>query len=104
VAGSVITFAVARLTFGVAQASCYPVLTKVSKNWFPPGMRPAAQGLIATLSGRAGGAASFLLFGVLLGAVGLPWRAAVLLPAALGVVARLLFLVLFRHTPRQHPP
>src|SRR3954454_1024415 len=44
VASGVASFIVARLTFGVAQSSCYPVLTKVSKNWFPLGTRPAAQG------------------------------------------------------------
>src|SRR5262249_61687373 len=64
VATGVASFAVARLAFGAAQASCYPVLSKVSKNWFPADRRPAAQGLIATLFGRGGGAAAFLPFGV----------------------------------------
>ena len=103
VATGVASFAVARLAFGGAQASCYPVLSKVSKNWFPADRRPAAQGLIATLFGRGGGAAAFLLFGVLVGRMRLPWRTAVLLIAALGVVAGVLFLWLFRNTPREHP-
>src|SRR5262245_54756424 len=33
VGGNIFTMALARLTFGVGQASCYPVLNKVSKNW-----------------------------------------------------------------------
>jgi sugar phosphate permease len=103
-AGGVVSMGAARLTFGAAQAACYPVLSKVSKNWFPPAARPTAQGLIATLFGRAGGAASFLLFGtVLLGLLGLPWRAAVLLLAAVGVVGGVLFVLLFRNMPAEHP-
>jgi ACS family glucarate transporter-like MFS transporter len=103
-ATGVLSMGAARVAFGAAQAGCYPVLNKVSKNWFPLGMRPAAQGLIATLCGRGGGAACFVLFGtVLIGALGLPWREAVLLLAAFGVLVGALFLTLFRNTPREHP-
>jgi ACS family glucarate transporter-like MFS transporter len=98
------SMAAARLIFGAAQASCYPILSKVSKNWFPPSMRTTAQGLIATFFGRCGGAASFLLFGpLLLGWFALTWREAVLLLSGLGLVAGVVFLVLFRNTPREHP-
>jgi sugar phosphate permease len=104
VATGVLSMAVARLTFGMAQASCYPVLGKVSKNWFPLDRRPAAQALIATFFGRGGGAAAFLLVGMLLlGVLGMPWRLAVLLLSAVGVAAGMLFLLLFRNTPREHP-
>jgi sugar phosphate permease len=96
--------AAARLAFGVAQASCYPVLNKVSKNWFPLGMRATVQGLIATFCGRAGGAASFVLFGtVLLGWLRLTWQQAVGVFAAIGVACGAAFLLLFRNTPREHP-
>ena len=96
--------ATARLTLGAAQASCYPVLTKVSKNWFPIEMRSTAQGLIATFAGRAGGAAAFILFGAgLIGGLGLTWRAAVMVFAGIGLVCGVLFLLLFRNTPREHP-
>src|SRR5207253_636007 len=69
------SMAVARLVFGAAQASCYPLLNKASKNWFPASRRTTAQGWIATFFGRAGGAMSFVLFGtVLLGWLQMPWR------------------------------
>ena len=104
VATGVVSMGLARLAFGVAQASCYPVLGKVSKNWFPLDRRPAAQALIATFCGRGGGAAAFLLIGmVLLGELGMPWRSAVLLLSAVGIAAGMLFLLLFRNTPREHP-
>lgn len=102
IATGVWSMASARLAFGVAQAGGYPALNKVSKNWFPRTLRPVAQGLIATFFGRSGGAAAFLLFGLLLG-VGLTWREAVIVFAAAGLAWGVLFLVLFRNTPREHP-
>lgn len=104
VATGITSMAAARVTFGVAQASCYPVLNKVSKNWFPVSMRTTAQGWIATFFGRAGGAASFVLFGtVLLGWLELPWRVALIAISLLGVACGVLFLLLFRNTPGEHP-
>jgi sugar phosphate permease len=104
IATGVLSMGVARLVFGAAQAACYPVLTKVSKNWFPLDIRPAAQGLIAAFFGRAGGAAAFLVLGmVMLGALGMPWRVAVLILAGLGVAAGGVFVLLFRNTPAEHP-
>jgi MFS family permease len=103
-AGGFLGLAVARLALGATQAGCYPALNKVSKNWFPVGVRTTAQGWIATFCGRAGGAASFFLFGtVLLGLLGLPWRWAVGVFAAVGTFCGVLFLLLFRNTPREHP-
>jgi ACS family glucarate transporter-like MFS transporter len=104
VATGVISMAVARLVFGTSQAACYPVLTKVSKNWFPLSIRPTAQGLIGTLCGRAGGAAAFLVFGMLmLGVLDMPWRSAVLVLAALGVATGVIFVLVFRNTLAEHP-
>ena len=94
----------ARLAFGIAQAGCYPALNKVSKNWFPLIGRTAAQGWIATFSARAGGALSFILIGpVLLHGLGLTWREALFVLTVLGIGCGMLFLLLFRNTPRQHP-
>src|SRR5439155_6477105 len=74
-AASFAAMVVARVVFGAAQAGGYPILNKVSRNWFPASERTTAQGWIATFCGRAGGAAAFFLFGtVLLGLCGLPWR------------------------------
>ena len=96
--------AFARVTFGVTQAACYPALNKISKNWFPIQTRTAAQGLIATFFGRAGGAISFILFGpVLMHMLGMSWRTSMCVLSAIGVVCGIAFLLLFRNTPREHP-
>lgn len=103
-AASTADLAAARVAFGLTQAGCYPALGKASKNWFPLGTRTAAQALIATFSGRSGGAASFFVFGaVLLGWFGMPWRTAVVVFAALGLAFGAVFLVLFRNSPAEHP-
>lgn len=104
VARSPSTMAAVRLVFGFAQAGCYPALAKSSMNWFPVGIRTTAQGLMATFFGRAGGAMSFVLFGtVLMGWLGMPWRWAVGVFTLLGLATGVLFLLLFRNSPREHP-
>jgi ACS family glucarate transporter-like MFS transporter len=104
IASSLGSMSAARVVFGFAQAGCYPALSKASKNWFPLATRTTAQGLIATFFGRGGGAASFFLFGtVLLGWLELPWRLAVGIFSVLGVFVGVVFLVLFRNTPKEHP-
>jgi sugar phosphate permease len=103
-ATGLVSMALARVVFGLTQAGCYPVLSKVTKNWFPLGMRTTAQGWIATFFGRGGGATSFILFGtVLLGWLHMPWREAVGVFTAIGLLLGALVLVLFRNTPREHP-
>src|SRR5947209_4747849 len=53
--------ALARAAFGLAQAGAYPCLSQVTRRWFPAGVRTTVQGLVASLSGRAGGACAPLL-------------------------------------------
>ena len=94
----------ARLAFGITQAGCYPTLSKVSKLWFPLSVRTIVQGWIATFFGRGGGAFSFVLFGtVLIGWMGLTWREALVVLTIVGCVFGVLFILLFRNTPKEHP-
>ncbi|MCH7686320.1 MAG: MFS transporter [Planctomycetes bacterium] len=95
---------IARVVFGLTQAGCYPTLSKVSKLWFPLSVRTSVQGWIATFFGRGGGAVSFVLFGtVLIGWMGLTWRQAIVVLTVLGGLFGVLFIVLFRNTPKDHP-
>lgn len=94
----------ARLVFGLTQAGCYPTLSKVSKLWFPMSVRTSVQGWIATFFGRGGGAMSFLLFGtVLLGWCEMSWRVALMVMTGIGIAFTVVFFLLFRNTPREHP-
>ncbi|GAB4154930.1 MAG: MFS transporter [Planctomycetaceae bacterium] len=93
-----------RVLFGLAQAGCYSMLSKISKLWFPRSIRTVLQGWIASFFGRMGAAMSNLLFGfVLLSFFGLSWRPAITLISLLGIVFAVVFYVVFRNTPREHP-
>jgi len=91
-------------SFGAAQAGTYPILNRVTRGWFPPSVRTTVQGLVASLSGRAGGAcASLLVATLLMAGLGLSWRMSLLVLAALGVVVAAAFWLLYRNSPREHP-
>lgn len=93
-----------RLLFGLGQAGCYPNLSKITKAWFPPDIRSAVQGWVASFSGRMGGAVSYALFAtVFMAYLGFTWRSATILFALLGVIVAVLFWLLFRNSPRVHP-
>lgn len=93
-----------RLMFGAAQSGCYPAIGRVSRLWFPSSIRTSLQGWIASFSGRMGGAMSYLIVApILLGYFGLPWRLAVLMLAAGGVILGVLVLVVLRNSPAEHP-
>jgi MFS transporter, ACS family, glucarate transporter len=97
-------FAGIRAAFGLAQAGAYPNLSKVTRSWFPPSVRTTVQGVVGVLSGRAGGAcASLLVAAVLMGLLGLSWRQALVALGAGGLTFALVFWVLFRDSPREHP-
>jgi ACS family D-galactonate transporter-like MFS transporter len=89
-----------RLLLGMAQAGCYPALTKVTRTWFEPARRTVLQGWIATTSGRAGGAVAPIVLGtVLMGHFKLSWQLALGLLGVLGVLYGLLFWKAFPGAP-----
>ena len=93
-----------RLTFGITQAPCYPSLGKVTKNWFPLKIRTSLQGVVASFSGRAGGAvAPFIIGTLLMTSVGLTWQASLFVIASIGVFYAIGFWFVFRDSPSEHP-
>jgi sugar phosphate permease len=103
-AGGMASMYAARVTFGITQAGCYPTLSKVTKLWFPLSVRTSVQAWVATFFGRGGGAMSFVLVGyVLMGQLGLSWRAALAVLTLFGVAFAIVFTLLFRNTPAEHP-
>lgn len=89
-----------RLLFGGAQAGAYPILAKISRTWFPRAWRTTLQGLVATTSGRLGGAASPILMATLLmGYAGLSWRVALLIISGTGLLFAVAFWWLYRESP-----
>jgi sugar phosphate permease len=92
-----------RSASGLAQAGAYPVLSKVTRNWFPLSVRTSVQGLVAAL-GRAGAACSSLLIATLLmKQLGLSWQTSLYVIAAPGLVLALAVWLVVRNSPREHP-
>jgi len=93
-----------RVAFGVGQAGCYPSLSKISRAWFPAANRTALQGWSAVFFGWLGAASANVIFAtVLLGWLALDWRLALAIFAGGGLLLALLFGLVFRSTPQQHP-
>jgi sugar phosphate permease len=102
--GSITGLSAARLTFGAAQAGCYPSLAKVTRVWFPTRTRTIIQGLIASFFGRSGGAmASLILSSFLMGWCGLKWQTSLFLMAAGGVAFAIVFFLNCRNSPEDDP-
>src|SRR5262249_6452858 len=92
-----------RSAFGLAQAGAYPAMSKVTRSWFPAGVRTSVQGTVAAM-GRVGGAcASTLIATLLISRLGLSWRAALVVIALPGVLLAVVFWAVFRDSPREHP-
>src|SRR5262249_49783184 len=73
-------------------------------SWFPLSIRTTVQGVVGTLSGRAGGAcASFFVAFLLMGQLAIPWAQALLALSSAGVLFGLLFWSVFRNSPAEHP-
>ncbi len=97
---SIFGLAAVRVTFGAAQSGCYPALSKVTYSWFPSSTRTVMQGIIASFSGRVGGAVSPILLGtILMGYCELSWQMSLLIMAIVGIVFGGVFLWLFRDSP-----
>ena len=93
-----------RLMFGAAQAGGYPSLSKVTRTWFPLRTRTTMQGLIASFFGRSGGAMSSIIMGTLLmGILGMSWRAALFVMAGAGLGFATLFYLVCRNSPEEDP-
>jgi ACS family glucarate transporter-like MFS transporter len=98
-----------RFVLGVFQAGAYPTAASLLKRWFPYGSRGRASSAVS-MGGRAGGLLSFaitpalvLLVGHLLGWETGRWRVVFALYGALGLVWVVLFVWLYRDSPREHP-
>jgi sugar phosphate permease len=92
-----------RSAFGLTQAPAYPILSKITRSWFPLAIRTSVQGAV-TASGRIGGAcAPFVIAWLLMGRLGLTWNSALVVLAGLGALLSVAFWLAVRDNPREHP-
>jgi sugar phosphate permease len=89
--------------FGLFQAGTYPIISKVTRSWFPASYRTSVQGAV-TAFGRIGGACAPLILATLLMRVaGLPWYTIVVVIAVPGLALAAAIWIVFRDSPREHP-
>jgi MFS family permease len=94
----------ARATLGIGQSAVYATLSRMAQSWFPPYIRTTLQGLAGISAGRLGGLSAYLLFGtLLLGVMGFDWRTAIYVFVNGGLAFAVLFAIVFRNSPREHP-
>ena len=94
----------ARAVLGTGQAGAFAAVSRITRTWFPFTSRTFVQGFMGVFSGRTGAVCGFLLFAtVLIGLLEIDWRTSVYILAAAGIVYGILFLALFRDSPKQHP-
>ncbi len=92
---------IARMIFGIAQAGCYPTAGSLIKRWTPLPSRGTASSIVS-FGGRLGGALAPLLTAWLLKDY-LGWRWVLVLYGTSGLLVALLFWIVFRESPREHP-
>lgn len=86
--------------FGAGEAGCFPNLTKTFTTWLPANEKVRAQGIM-WMAARWGGAFTPLLCAFIFQF--LPWRAAFLIFACLGVLWAVFFYRWYRDDPTSHP-
>lgn len=92
-----------RLVLGFFQAGVYPLLSKITRTWFPLAYRTVVQGVVTSL-GRVGGACAPLVVATLLMGFGhLTWQESLMAIAAPGLILALTFWLTFRNQPADHP-
>lgn len=95
---------VGRGLMGAAQAGVFAAISRVTRTWFPLSVRTTVQGFMGVFAGRIGGMSANLIYGtVMLGLLALSWQTGALILAGAGIGLALLFLVLFRSSPRESP-
>jgi len=93
---------VGRGLMGAAQAGVFAAISRVTRTWFPLSVRTTVQGFMGVFAGRIGGMSANLIYGtVMLGLFALSWQSGALIVAGAGIGLAVLFLLLFRNSPRQ---
>lgn len=91
----------ARLLCGVAEAGAYPTCMALVRKWIPLDGRAGAAGLVA-FGGRIGGTLAPVLTIWMIVTMG-HWRMSLWIDGAIGLVVALLFWIVVRSNPHEHP-
>lgn len=90
----------ARLVLGCCQAGCFPSVFGLFCAWMPLKERSTAFGLLNT-GAKIGGCLPYFLSGILISSYG--WPALFYVPGIVALVILIVFFVMVRSTPEDHP-
>jgi MFS family permease len=93
---------VIQFLFGIGEAGAFPNITRALYNWFPADKRGFAQGSVWLAARLLGGFTPFVWI-LLTAILGLTWRQAIWLFAALALGWCVVFYFWFRNRPGEHP-
>jgi MFS family permease len=112
VLGGLGTMIVVRFLFGAGEAGAFPNITRALHNWFPAGRWAMAQGLV-WMSSRITGGLTPLFWAVLVSGTSvngeqlsgslMSWRGAFLTFGVIGIAWCVVFALVFRNRPSEHP-
>ncbi len=93
----------ARGAFGLAQAGAYPVISKMTRTWFPLSIRTTVQGVV-TAMGRIGGAcAPVIVLWLLMGRLHFSWQDTLMILTIPGLILAVILWIAVRNAPSEHP-
>lgn len=93
---------VMQFLFGIGEAGAFPNISKAIYNWFPENRRGSAKGIV-WMSARLMGGLTPFVWVLLVPILGLSWREALWVFAGVAAAWCVLFFVLFRNHPEDHP-
>ncbi len=100
VGDALLVFVLLRFALGAGEATMYPATSQFVERWFPVHERGKANGLIFAGVGLGSGLTPKLVTAIILNH---GWRTAFGFSACVGALAGLVWLLLARDTPEQHP-
>ena len=98
--GSILVLVLVRFALGSGEATMYPATSQFVERWFPMRERGKANGIIFGGVGVGSGLTPPLVTAII---VHYGWRASFWFSAAVGVIAGIVWYVMARDTPDEHP-
>jgi ACS family glucarate transporter-like MFS transporter len=98
--GSVIILVMVRFALGAGEATMYPATSQFVERWFPMRERGKANGIIFGGVGVGSGLTPPIVTAIV---VHYGWRASFWFSAVVGVIAGIVWYLLARDTPKEHP-
>ena len=100
IAGAVLFFVLVRFLLGVGESIMYPSTNRFVSQWIPSRERGLASGMIFAGVGAGAGTAPTLVTFVMLH---YGWRSSFWLSSGIGLIAGIVWYLIARDTPEQHP-